>query len=264
MQHFFQQILRNVTCGVCGIPLIGLISVDGWGNRFCPRHLKEFPRCFACQRLITPRLTQGGVHYTDGRDICSLCRATAVDTKEQAKGYVEQLSVWCTNHHITFQNLQLKIDLVLFNQLNPGLPFTGSTIEFFSGIIHRSTTKFGGTTMRVVDGVSVLKGLPRQMMEGVFTHELGHAWLYLAQIDHLSQQDEEGFCNLLSYIYHSETGTPEAVFYKKTISENHNPVYGNGFRSVYKVYQKIGLPGLLAALWANKRMPVLSNGVVRY
>ncbi len=71
----------NTRCAACGQPLEGWYTRDMWGNATCSRHEAEFPRCSACTRLICPRLTGGGVTYADGRQVCMLCRRTAIDSK---------------------------------------------------------------------------------------------------------------------------------------------------------------------------------------
>src|SRR5512134_3284269 len=98
---------KHVICPICGKPLIGLLEKDPWQNIYCQVHATEFPRCTCCQRLICKQLTQGGVAYRDQRLVCKLCRATAIDTKEQAKPYVEAVAAWLYQQGFSFQNLSL-------------------------------------------------------------------------------------------------------------------------------------------------------------
>ena len=71
--------LFSPKCAVCGEPLLGRYSVNLWGDNYCERHNGELPKCYSCGRLICKRLTDGGVKYSDGREMCNLCRRSAVD-----------------------------------------------------------------------------------------------------------------------------------------------------------------------------------------
>lgn len=246
-----RKALSSIICPICSTPLIGLLEVDAWGNRYCKRHSTEYHRCTCCQRLICEPLTSGGVAYSDGRLVCNLCRRTAIDTKKQAKPYVEAVATWLYEKGFSFQNLSLRIELVGSNEL------AGHGLKRNNGELQGVIIKRGGVAIsqRRVDGVRILKGLSRQVMEGVALHELGHAWLFLLGIDGLALPIEEGFCNLLAYMYHSETDTDEARFCMRVIEKSPDPVYGDGFRKVFTAVQHHGLKVVLQYLKDNQRLP---------
>jgi len=247
-------------CAVCGkLMLAGGMLMDLWGNVHCARHREEYPACSACNRIVCPRLTGGGVTYADGRVVCSLCRETAVDTKQQAKPIVEAIAGWLHDRGVRFEGLVLKIDLGSTHQLrraqgdrsSPTGPGWGQLL----GVIARTTEHRDGHVRRKVNGVTILSGLPRELFEGVVAHELGHAWLYLARVDNLESWAEEGFCNLLSYVLHKERSTDEAHHWVKALEMDPDPVYGEGFRRVRTIFKKHGFGEALNYTFRHQRFP---------
>lgn len=249
-----QQVYRNVICPVCNGPLFGMVHEDLWGNRYCSKHSNEYPRCTCCQRLICEYLTSGGVAYRDNRLVCNICRRSAIDTKEQAKPYIEAVAAWMYQQGFTFQHLDLRIELVYREELVARSEHKGSGEP--QGMIFKTTFYGGGrASRRKVDGVAILKGLSRHVMEGITVHELGHAWLYLHGVDGLSSPLEEGFCNMLSYIYHGKFDTDEAKFCKRLIELDPDPVYGDGFRAVNSAIQRYDLPQIVDYIRRYRMLP---------
>lgn len=241
---------KSLLCAVCGAPPVGMIHIDAWGNRTCAKHAHELKRCNACQRMICQRLTGGGLKHPDGRYVCNLCRQTAIDSKEQAKPYVEACAAWLYDRGFRFENLALKIELVEAHVLNPG--YTGAN-GLIQGQIMKVWQSFG---QRFVKGVKVLNGLPSQLMQGVFIHELGHAWLFLEGIDSLPLEVEEGFCEVLAYLFHRETDTEESRVYMQMIEKNPSPVYGEGFRKMRDAIRKHKFEVVLHHLQIHKSLPL--------
>ncbi len=254
-------------CTVCGKMLVaGRFGVDLWGNIYCESHRREYSQCTACSRLVCPRLTGGGVTYTDGRLICNLCRQTAVDTKEQAKPIVEKIAIWLHEIGVRFEGLILKIDLKNAHEMSQqriGLlnhdnsSPTGLGQGQFMGYIVRAMEHHGKQKKRLVKGVTALSGLPRELFEGIMVHELGHAWLYLAHVDGLSPWQEEGFCNLLAYVFHKDRPTAEAKYYTKLLEQDPDPIYGEGFRQVRDIFKKHGFGEALNYTFYQQKLPKL-------
>ena len=248
------------SCVVCGkVLLAGRAAMDLWGNIYCEEHRNEYPACSACGRPICARLTGGGTTYADGRAVCNVCRRTAVDTKQQAKPIVEAVSRWLYDRGVRFEGLVLKINLSSARELavsggdrsSPAGLGRGQVM----GYIVKLTELRGGRQRRIVNGVTILSGLPRELFEGVVAHELGHAWLYLAHVDGLPPWAEEGFCNLLTYILHKDRQTDEARFWVKTVEADPDPVYGEGFRRVRAIFKKHGFGEALNYTFRHKRLP---------
>ena len=269
---FIEEILPQVQlqllplkCAVCGKIILGRAVKNLWGDAYCLHHQDEYPMCDCCGRLISPRMTGGGVTYDDGRQACNVCRRTAVDTKEQAKPILDSVCRWLYDRGIRFQGLVLKVDLLSTHELQQrlggrgagkGAAAPGVILQADLGVISRAKIRGqGGALRRQVNGVALLKGLPRELFEGVAAHELGHAWIFLAGVDNLEPWAEEGFCNLLSYILHKDHQTDEARFWIKTLEASPDPVYGEGFRRVRAIFKKHGFGEALNYTFRHRRFP---------
>jgi hypothetical protein len=251
-----KKIVKDMMCSVCGLPLVGIIKIDAWGNRYCASHTDQYVMCSCCSRLICDQLTGGGVAYSDKRVVCNACRQSAIDTKEQAKPYVEAVAAWLYEQGFAFPHLALRIELVFRYDLiaisehrGPGEPL--------GMIIKTKYTGGGRTPRREINGVALLKGLSREVMVGVAAHELGHAWLFLHGVDNLSDAVEEGFCNMLAYLYHARTNTEEAQYCKRVIENDPSLIYGDGFRAVYAAVQRYGMQTIVSYLQRYRALPPL-------
>jgi hypothetical protein len=54
-------------CLMCSNPMDGPYYRDYWGNVYCERHATEHPHCEYCHRLVSLKLTGGGLQYPDNR-----------------------------------------------------------------------------------------------------------------------------------------------------------------------------------------------------
>jgi hypothetical protein len=106
-----------------------------------------------------------------------------------------------------------------------------------------------------VDGIAILRGLPAALFRGVCTHELGHAWLTLQGIRSLPGWAEEGFCELLSYRFYQQLNTEESRYHIAAIEESRDPMYGDGFRRVRAIADRMGFQKFVETLKTTKRLP---------
>jgi hypothetical protein len=246
-------------CAVCGKTLSGRVVLDLWGNTFCSQHISEYPQCKACQRLISERTTGNGVRYPDGRTICNLCRQTAIDTRGQAKPVVEEVAKFLYTMGLRFRGLDLKIEVGDTTQFQQVLMADRSSLTGLGqgqilGFIQKVTTFENGTTTRKVERISLLQGLPSELLQGIAAHELGHAWLYLAKVDTLPTSEEEGFCNFLGYLLYKNSPVKNAAYWAKMIEIDPDPAYGDGFRQVRNIFKKYGFEKTINHLYNEKQL----------
>jgi hypothetical protein len=102
----------------------------------------------------------------------------------------------------------------------------------------------------------MLQGLPLPLFQGVFVHELGHVWLVQHGIVNLPIMDEEGFCELLSHRHYLEMGSQADLFYAERIAKNGNPIYGDGFRKLKKLEERVGFAQIIKPLLRKKKLPL--------
>ena len=84
--------------------------------------------------------------------------------------------------------------------------------------------------------VRVLRALPRSEMIAVYVHELGHAWLreHVPPTRRITQQAEEGFCELLAYRYLEHIGETNQI--ARLLSNNYTEGHIDLFVEVYQTY----------------------------
>jgi hypothetical protein len=125
------------------------------------------------------------------------------------------------------------------------------------GTTHTRTTTSSGVIVEIkIEGIAILRGLPRILFGAVAAHEVGHAWLRAMGIDGLKPLEEEGFCELLGYSWLREADSPERAFYAERLASNTDPIYGDGFRHLRGLFEIHGLSGLLNHLRTHKQLPI--------
>jgi hypothetical protein len=239
-------------CDYCGQPLTGEYLVNYWGQKFHKRHEGHYQSCTYCGRLVLP--DEQNVHDTVAR--CPICRASAIETADQARPLFSAVIQWCGTQGLRYNNLPISLDICGPERL--ATLMHGRHQEHSLGATTSSAYSQNGQLTRVqVDGIAVLRGLPPTLFQGVVAHELGHVWLVVHGIYNLPSWAEEGFCELLSYRYYQSSQTPESQYYMLNTERNPDPTYGEGFRRLQKLSDSIGFPQLLAHLQSTKSLPPL-------
>jgi len=107
------------------------------------------------------------------------------------------------------------------------------------------TTSGDREISRVVKEVVILYGLPREHTVSIVAHEFGHVWCFLHCFPELSKKTKEGLCQLFAYICLSQRDSAEARYHMKTIADNLDPEYGQGFREAKQALSSATLTSLL-------------------
>ena len=240
-------------CAYCGKPLMGEYLIDHWGTKYCKEHQSQYPSCSFCGRLVPPQQQES--RSGSGQDVrCPICRATAIETIEQAQPVFRKLIQWVNSQGLVYNNLHLHLELC--DRARLGVLLQSRAEPHSLGVTSSSMYTHNGQVVRtLVDGISVLHGMPSTLFQGVTIHELGHAWLVVHNIRSLPLWAEEGFCELLSYRYYSELATDESRYHAKNIEQNPNPVYGNGFRRIRAQVDAMGFRSFVETLRTTKQLP---------
>lgn len=229
--------------------------VDHWGIKYCKEHQGQYPNCAFCGRLVPPQQQDRGAQSSEYVR-CPVCRANAVESLSQARPLFQDLIQQLNAQGLQYNNAPLQIELV--DRLRLAQLLNGRSGSDTLGATSHSTHMLNGQVVRTeVNGIAILRGLPTPLFLGVCVHELGHAWLALQAIQGLPSWAEEGFCELLSHRFYGELNTDESRHHAKSIEKNPDPVYGEGFRRVHTIVDRMGLQQFVETLRTTKRIPFL-------
>ncbi|XP_021612349.2 protein DA1 [Manihot esculenta] len=299
-------------CDVCKyfIPTnpAGLIEYRAhpfWVQKYCPSHEHDgTPRCCSCERM-EPRDT-GYVALSDGRKLCLECLDSAImDTNQCQPIYLDIREFYESLNMRVEQHVPLLlVERQALNEAREGeknghyhMPETRglclSEEQTVSRILRRPrfgarnwamdmvTEPYKLTRRCEVTAILVLFGLPRLLTGSILAHEMMHAWMRLKGFQHLSQDVEEGICQVLAYMWletQLQTGSGSNVasssalraskqgvrspferklgeFFKHQIESDTSPVYGDGFRIGHRAVQKYGLQSTLDHIRMTGRFP---------
>ncbi|KAJ4964727.1 hypothetical protein NE237_016576 [Protea cynaroides] len=289
-------------CDVCKhfIPTnpMGLIEYRAhpfWNQKYCPSHEHDgTPRCCSCERM-EPRETRY-VTLDDGRKLCLECLDSSVmDTSECQHLYLDIQEFYeGLNMKVEQQIPLLLVERQALNEAMEGeknghhhLPETRglclseeqtvSTISrrprigAGSRLVDMITEPYRLTRRCEVTAILILYGLPRLLTGSILAHEMMHAWLRLNGYRTLSQDVEEGICQVLAHMWldseiiagsgsnvastssssSSSTSSKKGKrsqferklgeFFKHQIESDTSPAYGDGFRAGNEAVLKYGL-----------------------
>ncbi|KAK2398450.1 protein DA1-related [Trifolium repens] len=286
-------------CDVCKhfIPTnpAGLIEYRAhpfWNQHYCPSHEHDnTPRCCSCERM-EPQGT-GYIALKDGRKLCLECLDSSImDTNECQPLHADILKFYeSINMRLDQQVPLLLVERQALNEAREGeknghyhMPETRGLClsEELSTISRRPrlgtgnkaigmrTQPYNVTARCDVTAILILYGLPRLLTGSILAHEMMHAWLRLSGFRTLSQDVEEGICQVLAHMwleselssasgsnfvpgssssasYTSKKGKRPPFekklgeFFKHQIESDISPVYGDGFRAGQKAVRKYGL-----------------------
>ncbi|XP_048331508.2 protein DA1 isoform X1 [Ziziphus jujuba] len=296
-------------CDVCKhfIPTnpAGLIEYRAhpfWIQKYCPSHEHDnTPRCCSCERM-EPRDIRY-VTLNDGRRLCLECLDSAImGTNECQPLYLDIQEFYeSLNMKLEQQVPLLLVERQALNEAREGernghyhMPETRglclSEEQTVSTILRRPKYGMGNRNMDMitepykltrrceVTAILILYGLPRLLTGSILAHEMMHAWLRLKGFRTLSQDVEEGICQVVAHMWldaelMSGSGSNVAStssssssfsssssssttlkkgtrsqferklgeFFKHQIESDISPVYGDGFRAGQQAVLKYGL-----------------------
>lgn len=251
-EHYWERFGKR--CAIGGEILKGEYVVNAWGETYCHAHAHGLPECYSCHRVICERLTGGGQRYSDGRTVCNRCRRTAIDTAAQGQPVLLQVRRTLGKLGLDLGRVETPLRLVDQAELNrrSTKPYSKQPAGMAS---HSTTTRNGQVVERTVEAILILHGLPQEHFAAIAAHELCHSYLFMNAFPDLEPIVEEGLCELAEFLWLTQQKTPEATFRLKLMEGNDDPVYGRGFRSALRAYERHGLAAVLAAVRRGNRLP---------
>lgn len=258
-QSYHEQCYQNTVaekCAVCGQGLIGAIVIDPWGNRYHAAHQRQMPSCDYCNRIISPRTSNGGYTYADGRNICGFCYRSQISGDRAAQPLIAEvrskLDAWGVVVPADAAPVLLVDRTTLRNLLRRTGQQAGPNVNGFTSVL---TEKQGNQIVKREMAVYVLFGMPRELFEGTVAHELTHVWFNLHNGRRLAPAFEEGACNYMKFRWHEQSDAELASYAMKAMQQDQDPNYGAGFRRARALVDKQGFSTLLTLMGRSVDFP---------
>lgn len=258
-QSYHEGCYQNVLaekCDVCKVGITGQFFVDPWGNKYHAAHQKQVPNCEYCGRVISARTSSGGYTYNDGRSVCGICYQSQIANDRAAKplvaGVRDRMNQWGIEVPESAAPVILVDRGTLRNLLRRTGHSAGPNVNGFTSVL---TEKKGSEIVKREMAVYILYGMPRELFEGTVAHELTHVWVNLHNGRKLDSAFEEGSCNYVKYLLHKDSDTELAPYAIKSMQQDRDPAYGQGFRRAKAYVERHGLPALLNNLARSTGFP---------
>lgn len=242
-------------CDLCGDVRTREYIKDAWGNQYCAHHQKKCPPCFACGRLVSKGLTCGGQKYPDGRHVCALCFGSAVFDQPKAQQLFEEMRHELERMGFAFNDAPLPFRLVSKKELEKNSKRKRKSRPALGTAKSTVMTRNKRVVSRKLDEIIIMNGLSEDLFRLVAAHELCHAWLLLKGFPILPDRVEEGLCTLVESLWLQQQRDQGSAIRLKSLQENPDPIYGNGYRAARAALGKMSLAKLLAHVHKNGRFP---------
>lgn len=239
-------------CALCLNIIEGVYLKDNWGNSVHEYHKDIYAQCSYCQRFISESISGGGLKYADGRHICSLCQRTAVTDSAEAQRIMVDVAETLASVGINVTKETVPVALVSHQELQSESKRHGSNLLGLT--TYRQTGWLAGLIKAHDFKILMLYGLPKTLFASSVAHELMHVWQYKNAPLNNDPLLCEGSCNYAAYLVLSRIDSRESDYYMRNLLEDHDPVYGEGFRKVKAYVDQAGISKWLEYLRENKKL----------
>lgn len=229
-------------CNLCGAPLGATHHVyahTGLGRRLavCNACAQQKSVCAGCGAP----LAEGSARLSDGRPICPICQAAAVDDVLAARALYAQVI------ELVEQQLGLRV------HRRPGFGlYSHDDMQRLQAALARPSE--GGRLLGVYVKIGARReialetGLPRLLMMKVIAHEYGHAWQgencpFLTDAELL-----EGFCEWVAYKVMGAIGATD-VQMRQVVASG---FYGDALRRILTIEMAGGVDAVLRTVRAPR------------
>lgn len=221
-------------CFYCNSLLLFSSYQDIYGNHCCAKHKDEegsVDYCSECLKLVP---TKGNL-IADGRIICQDCQSIVVSPDRPYDWILKQ--VLARLHQAGFNDLNVN-DITIWTATSEEMAlFKKGTINIFNeGFC--SIQESGKIKIYIQSHHTKIH------FAGVLAHELLHAWCFQHQLFDVPAPVAEGMSNLASYYVYHSIDFPLARVYESMLFANDDPIYGDGFRAMFNVYEEHGWNGV--------------------
>jgi len=233
-------------CHICKKPISGSYYTDALDRKMCASHLNnDAAQCSSCTGFTTKENP-----LPDGRYLCSICMGLALkpgDSFEQITNAVVKAL-----NKIGFDDLRFEdipIEMVSAQKLAEitNMPVNIHNKGFAK--ISASMGLLGG--QKISSTIYLLSYQNKIELAGALAHEMLHVWQVYNGI-HMSPKLTEGFCNMGAYLMWNTLPSSLTKIYLKILHESPDPIYGDGFREIYALYEELGWKELIKSVREKK------------
>lgn len=239
-------------CSLCGGIIEDEYLTDFWGNVYHKYHEGNIPKCDYCGRFISDRLTDGGYQYDDGRNICGLCKRTAVENLSEAKHLLDGARMQLARKGIKIESDDIDLHLVDRKQLKD-LAHNKSNDQM--GFVKYDARAVNDVIVSRNFDVYILQRIPKIDFIATAAHELMHIWQYVNAPFGNDLAFCEGSCNYASYIVLQQYPDKKSEYVIDIMNKDQDEIYGEGFRQVKKLVKDRGISYWLNWLQKDRNFP---------
>jgi len=232
-------------CTVCTKTIKTTYIIDKWDNKYHNHHQKKLPKCESSDRLICKNITNGGYNISRNRNICNLCKPSAVISKKTVFKYARQVKKDLKN--IGLPNLPKNIPITLIKDRTKLKKLSKIKHTNLSGYTHYEYETINGEITTEKYHIYILSHLHEIEFKSVLAHEFLHVFIFQNKYK-LSPEYREGFCNLGSQLIYEKDNSKLAKHKLNSMHENPDPVYGMGFKKMNQVLKQNGWAELIRDL----------------
>jgi len=198
-------VLAGDRCEVCGKDIEGTVYM--WEDkiahdrkRICHKCIELSTVCYLCSMPVL----RNYISLPDGRVLCKRDGRTVVLSDQEAAQTCEALRETMERHFIRFiifPETNVTIELIDRSKIQELFKVVGNdyTCPNVWGCTEAKTNEH-----QVTYHISLLSGLPREVLQSTFVHECAHTWIMenvsKSRQEKMDKDALEGFCELLAFL----------------------------------------------------------------
>lgn len=221
-------------CFHCNSLIFGSHYTDLYNNHCCKKHVDQEESvgyCSECLKLVPKRENL----LKDGRIVCGECLSIAVSPDRSFDWILKQ--VLARLFKAGFEDLKVK-NITIWTATSEEMAM------YKKGGINVFNEGFCSITENGKIKIYIQSHHTKIHFAGVLAHELLHAWCFQQGLFNVPPPIVEGMCNLASYFVYHSIDFPLARIYESMLFADEDPVYGDGFKAMYQVYNEHGWNGV--------------------
>lgn len=216
--------------------------------------------CVVCAEDLTKKISYRDFYGTlacvkHGLSICSCCGRFIVENPIRCVGINGVLCQKCFGPRSESDLVRVynEVAAFIYDDLRIYVPGVHINLLDAEQMYNKYEKNCVGVAHKKNYVIDILSNQSELALAKTLIHEMLHIWQYFRGI-RPQKSVCEGFCNLGAYLFvQTKTSDPDAHFILKTLIEDSNIIYGDGFRRLKVLYDMYGREALLASMYQFKQ-----------